>query len=78
VRGADAGIVIQEPFHQRSLVAALETARNSGLMARWSQAAGKYGSQGMLYEGKSRATELIIARGLQVTADQVGHGQQSG
>ncbi len=64
VRGADAGIVVQEPFHQRILLAALETARDPTWLTRWSAAGSDYGNQRSLYEGKTRATELIVARGL--------------
>lgn len=66
VRSADAGIVIQEPFRQRTLFAALETARDTACMARWSKFGREYGSQRSLYEGKNRATELIVARGLEI------------
>jgi len=65
VRSADAGIVIQEPFRQRTLRAALETARDAACAARWSKFGSEYGGQQSLYEGKSRATELIVARGLE-------------
>jgi UDP-glucose:(heptosyl)LPS alpha-1,3-glucosyltransferase len=60
VSGADAGIVVQEPFHKRALIAALETARNPILLANWSKSAIEYGKQSSLYEGRNRAAELIV------------------
>ena len=65
VSNADAGIVIQEPFYQRTFLAALGTARGADFTAHWSQSAIEYGKRRSLYEGRGRATELIIARGLQ-------------
>ena len=65
VRSADAGIVIQEPFRQRTLLIALETARDAACLARWSKFGSEYGNQRSLYEGKNRATELIVARGME-------------
>ena len=69
VSGADAGIVIQEPFHQRTFLAALETALNRESSEHWSKS-GIDGKQKSLYEGKTRATELIIAKGLQATGSK--------
>jgi UDP-glucose:(heptosyl)LPS alpha-1,3-glucosyltransferase len=65
VRSGDAGIVIQEPFHQRNLIAALATAHDPAYSARWSESGSKYGRRKSLYEGRERATELIIKRGLE-------------
>jgi UDP-glucose:(heptosyl)LPS alpha-1,3-glucosyltransferase len=65
VRTADAGIVIQEPFRQKTLLAALEVSRDANCLARWSKAGSEYGNQRSLYEGKNRATELIVARGME-------------
>jgi UDP-glucose:(heptosyl)LPS alpha-1,3-glucosyltransferase len=62
VISASAGIVIQEPFHQKTLIAALDTARDSACRVRWSRSGSEYGRQSSLYEGKDRAAELIVAR----------------
>jgi len=67
VSGADAGIVIQEPFHQKTFLAALETARDINSRDHWSKSGIEYGKHKSLYEGKTRATELIIAKGLEAT-----------
>jgi UDP-glucose:(heptosyl)LPS alpha-1,3-glucosyltransferase len=64
VRSADTGIVIQEPFRQRTLLAALETSRDPVCLARWSKSGSEYGNQASLYEGKIRASEFIAARGI--------------
>lgn len=65
VSGAGAGIVIQEPFNQKTLLAALETARDLECRTLWSKSGSEYGKHKSLYEGKSRAAELIIARGME-------------
>jgi len=67
VSGADAGIVIQEPFHQKTFLAALETARDINSRDHWSKSGIEYGKHKSLYEGKTKATELIIAKGLEAT-----------
>ncbi|MEP7029456.1 MAG: glycosyltransferase family 4 protein [Pseudolabrys sp.] len=67
VRSADAGIVVQDPFHRKTLIAALQTARDAAFLVRWSKAGSEYGTQRSLYEGKNRATELIVARGLETS-----------
>jgi len=61
VIGADAGIVVQRPFHQRTFIAALEAAREPTCIARWSKSGSEYGKQSWLYEGRGRAAELIVA-----------------
>jgi len=61
VSGANAGIVIPETFHQRTLVAALETGHDPACLANWSRSASKYGEQSSLYQGTKRAAELIVA-----------------
>jgi len=68
VSGADAGIVIQEPFYQKTFLAALDTARDPESREHWSKAGIEYGKHKTLYEGKTRATELIIARGQEAAA----------
>ena len=70
VSGADAGIVIQEPLHQRTFLAALETARDRDSSEHRSKSGTEYGKQKSLYEGKSKATELIIAKGLEATGSK--------
>jgi len=66
VSSADAGIVVNEPFRQRALIAALETARDPARVAYWSKSGSEYGRQSSLYEGKGRAAELIVASALEV------------
>jgi len=61
VSTADAGIVVPEPYRQRTLVAALQAARDAACMAHWSKSGSEYGEQSSLYEGRGRATELIVA-----------------
>jgi UDP-glucose:(heptosyl)LPS alpha-1,3-glucosyltransferase len=63
VSSSDTGLVIHEPFQQRALIAALETARDPVVRGHWSTSGIEYGRHKSLYEGKNRATELIIARG---------------
>jgi UDP-glucose:(heptosyl)LPS alpha-1,3-glucosyltransferase len=65
VNSANAGIVVQEPFRLQTLVAALELARDPAWMRRWSNSGSEYGKQPLLYEGRGRATELIVASGLE-------------
>jgi UDP-glucose:(heptosyl)LPS alpha-1,3-glucosyltransferase len=61
VSGADAGIVVREPFRQRALVAALEEARDPACIERWSMSGSEYGRQSSLYEGRDRATAFIVS-----------------
>lgn len=61
---ADSGIVIQEPFHEKVFLRALETIRDFESSAQWSTSGIKYGKHKSLYEGKRRATELIVAAAL--------------
>ena len=65
VSSADAGIVVHAPYRQRTLVAALQTARDAACMAHWSRSGSEYGKQSSLYEGRGRATELIVASALE-------------
>ena len=67
VSSANAGIVVQEPFRQRALVDALQTARDTALNSRWSNSGSEYGKLSTLYMGRERAAELIIARALERT-----------
>jgi UDP-glucose:(heptosyl)LPS alpha-1,3-glucosyltransferase len=73
VSGAGAGIVVHEPFRQRSLVAALTAARDPAAAARWSKAGGDYGLDASLYEGTSRATDLIVKSALDATKARTAH-----
>jgi len=65
VSSADAGIVIAEPFHQNTLLAALDAAQDPDSATHWSDSGIEYGKNKFLYEGKGRAAELIVASGLQ-------------
>jgi UDP-glucose:(heptosyl)LPS alpha-1,3-glucosyltransferase len=64
VNSANAGIVVQEPFRSQTLVAALEIAHDPACIERWSSSGSEYGQQSSLYEGRGRATELIVASAL--------------
>src|SRR5664280_1947774 len=61
VISADSGIIIPEPFRQKLLVTALETARDPVLREHWTDSGREYGKHRSLYEGKARATEMIVA-----------------
>jgi UDP-glucose:(heptosyl)LPS alpha-1,3-glucosyltransferase len=61
VEAAGAGIVIDDPFDFKAFLAALSAAEDTGRRARWSAAAARYGEQPLLYEGRSRAAEIILA-----------------
>jgi UDP-glucose:(heptosyl)LPS alpha-1,3-glucosyltransferase len=61
VDAAQAGIVINEPFDRRALTAALAAAEDAGRRNRWSASAIAYGEQSVLYDGRSRAAEAILA-----------------
>jgi UDP-glucose:(heptosyl)LPS alpha-1,3-glucosyltransferase len=61
VAAAGAGAVIAEPFRMKALAAALRTAEDVALRSRWSAAAEEYGAQPFLYEGRTRAAEIIMA-----------------
>jgi UDP-glucose:(heptosyl)LPS alpha-1,3-glucosyltransferase len=61
VEAAGGGIVIDEPFAFKAFLAALSAAEEAGRRARWSAAAARYGEQPLLYEGRSRAAEIILA-----------------
>jgi UDP-glucose:(heptosyl)LPS alpha-1,3-glucosyltransferase len=69
VNSANAGIVIPERFRLQALIAALEIARDAGCMEDWSKSGTAYGMQSSLYEGRGRATELIVASGLERSKD---------
>jgi UDP-glucose:(heptosyl)LPS alpha-1,3-glucosyltransferase len=61
VDAAEAGIVINEPFGYNAFVAALSAAEDIGRRGRWSASAEQYGAQSFLYDGRSRAAEMILA-----------------
>jgi UDP-glucose:(heptosyl)LPS alpha-1,3-glucosyltransferase len=65
VASADAGIVLQDPFYTRSLLKALELARDASRLLAWSTSARQYGETEELYEGKTRAAQLIVAAAAQ-------------
>jgi UDP-glucose:(heptosyl)LPS alpha-1,3-glucosyltransferase len=69
VTAANAGIVVQEPFRPQTFVAALEIARDPACRQRWSGSGREYGKQSSLYEGRARATELIVASGFRHADD---------
>jgi UDP-glucose:(heptosyl)LPS alpha-1,3-glucosyltransferase len=60
VVAAEAGIVIDEPFHARAFAAALSAAGDAVRRSRWSASAERYGAQSFLYDGRKRAAELIL------------------
>jgi UDP-glucose:(heptosyl)LPS alpha-1,3-glucosyltransferase len=60
VDAAEAGIVINEPFGYNAFVAALSAAEDVGRRSRWSTSAEQYGAQSFLYDGRSRAAEMIL------------------
>jgi UDP-glucose:(heptosyl)LPS alpha-1,3-glucosyltransferase len=72
VSTAEAGLVVHEPFRQRSLVAALKAAHDPAAAARWSKSGGDYGKQPSLYEGTSRATDLIVASAIDAASARCG------
>ena len=61
VDAAEAGIVINEPFGYNAFAAALSAAADVGRRSRWSASAEQYGAQSFLYDGRSRAAEIILA-----------------
>jgi len=61
VDAAEAGIVIAEPFAYQAFVAALSFAEDAGRRRQWSASAEQYGAQPFLYEGRTRAAEIILA-----------------
>jgi UDP-glucose:(heptosyl)LPS alpha-1,3-glucosyltransferase len=60
VDAAEAGIVMKEPFGYEAFVAALSIAEDAGQRSRWSMSAAQYGNQPFLYDGLSRAAEIIL------------------
>jgi UDP-glucose:(heptosyl)LPS alpha-1,3-glucosyltransferase len=70
VTSANAGIVVQEPFRPQTFLAALEIARDPACRQRWSGSGREYGKQTSLYEGRTRATELIVASGFRHASDE--------
>jgi UDP-glucose:(heptosyl)LPS alpha-1,3-glucosyltransferase len=60
VIAAAAGIVIDEPFNARAFAAGLSAAADAPQRTRWSASAERYGAQSFLYDGRTRAAELIL------------------
>jgi UDP-glucose:(heptosyl)LPS alpha-1,3-glucosyltransferase len=60
VIAAEAGIVIDEPFDSQAFVAALSAAEDAARCNRWSASAEQYGVQPFLYDGRTRAAEMIL------------------
>ncbi len=60
VQAADAGIVLPEPFAQRSLLAALREASDGTRASTWSANAVRYGERPELYSGLEAAADLIL------------------
>jgi UDP-glucose:(heptosyl)LPS alpha-1,3-glucosyltransferase len=61
VIAARAGIVVDEPFDVRAFAAALSAAEDAARRSRWSASAERYGAQPFLYDGRTRAAEMILA-----------------
>jgi len=61
VVAAEAGIVIDEPFRSRAFAAALSAAEDAARRSRWSASAEHYGAQTFLYDGRTRAAEMILS-----------------
>ena len=61
VVAAEAGIVIDEPFRSRAFAAALSAAEDAARRSRWSASAEHYGAQSFLYDGRTRAAEMILS-----------------
>jgi UDP-glucose:(heptosyl)LPS alpha-1,3-glucosyltransferase len=68
VSNANAGIVIQEPYSQRELLHALETARDPVYAAHCSKLGMDYAKYTSLCDGKNRAAELILSSALKRNA----------
>jgi UDP-glucose:(heptosyl)LPS alpha-1,3-glucosyltransferase len=60
VIAAEAGIVLDEPFESKAFVAALSAAEDSERRSRWSASAEQYGAKPFLYDGRTRAAEMIL------------------
>ena len=60
VESADAGIVIKEPFDFHLFLEAIAEARDPQRCADWSNAGIAYGKNPELYQGRSRAAEIIL------------------
>lgn len=60
VEAAEAGIVISTPFRHKAFVAALSAAQEPRQRNHWSVSAERYGMQPFLYDGRTRAAEMIL------------------
>src|SRR5258708_28922184 len=58
--GAEAGMVVDEPFDAGAFAAALSVGQDAARCRRWSAAAERYGAQPFLYDGRMRAAEMIL------------------
>jgi UDP-glucose:(heptosyl)LPS alpha-1,3-glucosyltransferase len=74
VTAAGAGIVIAAPFRHNALAAALRTAEDAALRARWSAAAERYGAQPFLYAGLARAAQIIMDLAAERARVRTGRG----
>jgi UDP-glucose:(heptosyl)LPS alpha-1,3-glucosyltransferase len=61
VDAAEAGIVMDEPFDSKVFAAALSVAADTARRSQWSASAEQYGAQPFLYDGRTRAAEVILA-----------------
>jgi UDP-glucose:(heptosyl)LPS alpha-1,3-glucosyltransferase len=68
VIAAQAGIVIREPFNAPAFAAALSAAEGAARRSQWSASAERYGAQSFLYDGRTRAAEIILG----VAAERAG------
>jgi UDP-glucose:(heptosyl)LPS alpha-1,3-glucosyltransferase len=60
VAAAPAGIVLEEPFAMAGFQAALATAADRERCRSWSACGAQYGARDDLYQGRTRAAEIII------------------
>ena len=61
VDAAQAGVVVKEPFDFGIFLAALNEAREDNRRSTWSMSGINYGQHASLYEGRTRAAEIILA-----------------
>jgi UDP-glucose:(heptosyl)LPS alpha-1,3-glucosyltransferase len=77
VDAAQAGAVIQEPFDFQMFLSALSEAREGSRRVAWSLSGIDYGQHTSIYEGRTRAAEVILAaarkrKGENVAAEGLG------
>ena len=61
VDAAQAGVVVKEPFEFGIFLAALNEAREDNRHTAWSMSGINYGQHASLYEGRTRAAEIILS-----------------